>query len=141
MQIDFVFAKDWIPSKEVLSIYKKSFDNVYYQLDTTEYSYDATDAKCLEDTKKYIDVYGSGGLDPILLTDSYYIHQSDYMVKKTLNIIDFGASYMQSKEQCFRPVEKHYDKMASLFVDEEIGFFEDIFFDAVKNTMSLDFRP
>lgn len=137
----FVFAKNWIPSRQTLKVYGESIEEMYYQLDTTEYSYDALDVSFLEHTKEYVDEYGfDGELKPILISDSYYNNQSEHMSKKILNQIDIGASYLQSKEQFFRPVEYHYDKMSPLFRSDEKDFFEDIFFDAVENTMKIAVR-
>ena len=136
--VDFVFSKDWVPNKVELGQYSSNFDHVYYQLDTTEYAYEAIDINYLESTREYIDLYGSGNdLQPILISDSYYADQCDHMVKKTLNLIGVGASYLQSKEQYFKPIENHFDKMDNLFTDEDKEFFEEIFFDAVTNTMKV----
>ena len=102
--VDFVFSKDWVPNKVELEKYSRGFNNVYYQLDTTEYSYEAIDVKYLESTREYVDLYGSGNeLPPILISDSYYVDEADNMSKKILNLIGVGASYLQSKEQYFKP--------------------------------------
>ena len=136
--IVFVFDKDNIPTQDSLSSYKDAFDDTYYQIDTTEYSSDKIDGHYLSKTKEYIDRFGRKGLlKPILLSDSYYVHNSDNVVKKYLNMIDIGATHLQSKEQSFRPYEYHFDKFEPLFKDGDLGFFDKIFDEAVENTMKV----
>ena len=136
--IVFVFDKDNIPTQDSLSSYKDAFNDTYYQIDTTEYSSDKIDGHYLLKTKEYIDRFGRKGLlKPILLSDSYYVHNSDNVVKKYLNMIDIGATHLQSKEQSFRPYEYHFDKFEPLFKDEDLGFFDKIFDEAVENTMKV----
>ena len=134
----FVFDKDYVPTKVELSAFQTSFDDTYYQLDTTEYSSDAIDEKYLNKTKEYLDLYGKSKLlKPILLSDSYYVHNSDHIVKKYLNMIDIGATHLQSKEQSFRPLENHLDKLEPLFKDKDLDFFDELFDIATANTMKV----
>ena len=134
--IVFVFDKDNVPTQDKLTLFKSSFSDVYYQLDTTEYSSDIIDTHYLGKVREYVDLYGvSGDLKPLLLSDSYYVHSSDNIVKKYLNMISVGSTHLQSKEQSFRPLESHLDKFEPLFRD--LDLFDKIFDEATVNTMKI----
>lgn len=134
----FVFGNEWIPSNEEFIEFDSVFDRVFYQLETTEFSSDQIDLHYLGFTNKYLQDWGVDGLlRPILISDSYYINQDDSVVKKTLNMIDYGSTSLQSKEQFFRPLEYHFDKLDPLFRERDLDDFDDIFNEAVDNTMSL----
>jgi DNA polymerase-3 subunit alpha len=135
----FVFSNTWIPEPWMVAKIGVEFEEVYYQLDTTEYSSDTIDKHYLGLTAQYFKEYGfdSKILKPILISDSYYVHKTDSIAKKYLNLIGSGATHLQSKEQFFRPVEYHYDKFDPLFKNKDFDAFEDLFFDAVERTMQL----
>jgi len=137
--LTFVFSKNWV-REENFSIDKySSFENIYFQLDTTEYSADTIDKSYLEHTKDWIRYtdFGEIIVEPILISDTYYVHQSDYVVKKTLNQIDIGASHLQSEEQFFKPLEYHFDKLDPMVSDDDFDKFEKMFNQATRNTMDV----
>ena len=134
----FVFSNDWIPGESEFNEFNERFKNVFYQLETTEYSSDQIDLHYLGFTDEYLKKWGNDGkLRPILISDSYYVNQGDNIVKKTLNMIDYGSTSLQSKEQFFRPLEYHFDKLDPLFKEKDLDCFDDIFDEAVLNTMKI----
>ena len=136
----FVFSKNWVRAEGFDTNSFSGFSQLYFQIDTTEYSSDAIDLHYLESARdwiRYTDFGKNDDIKPLLLSDSYYVHSSDFIVKKTLNQIDIGATHLQSTEQYFRPIEHHYDKLDLLVSDDDFNAFDDMFNEAVKNTMNI----
>lgn len=76
------YSSEWIvdnphPVKEL----KDSFDDIFFQVDLTEYKAERIDIRVLESAKLYFDkIYDNQddyGVDPILITDAYYLDKSD----------------------------------------------------------------
>ena len=132
----FVFGKRWIPEKKTVDLMEIHFDKVFYQFDTAEYLSDKIDAAHLQSSKDYLDKYGANWeLEPILISDTFYMDADDYEVKKYLNKIDIGASHNQSKDQYFKHFEDHYDKLETLF--EDLDWMEDLICTGAENTRWL----
>lgn len=134
--IAFVFGKSWIPETKVVDLAEIYFDSVFYQLDSASFLSNKIDTMHLDYLQRYFEMYGKNmKLRPILLSDTYYLEQSEYQVKKMLNKIQVGASHAQSSDQYFKHFEDHFDTLEPLFKSQDQ--FEDIICEAVDNTMEL----
>lgn len=133
----FVFDKLSAPkiTKEQLSVIKKSFDQVYYQFDVSEYKADRFDKELLE----ALDVFfcdWDGQIPPVLICDNYYLDESDAKNKAILNKLSSGTSHKQSSDQFFKSETQHVNSLVPLFKEwdqEDIeGFLDEIFGNTVK---------
>ena len=112
-------------------------NDIFYQVDTTEYKADRIDTTVLENMKSYFDSYylGNGeykmGIEPILIQDVYYIDKEDWKTKKILNKVDIGASHEQSEMQYMKTIDELYEEFRALFSDK-YGY--DVFFQMCDNT-------
>lgn len=115
----FVFGKlssDWLINNErSVELFKNSFDEIYYQVDLSEYKAERIDIRVLEATKKYFHWDHLGFVDPILLSDCYYLDKSDAKNKIILNKIAEGAAHEQSDDQYFKDADEHFAIFEQLF--------------------------
>lgn len=97
----------------------EAFDNIFYQVDLTEYKAERIDIKVLEAAKSYFDNwYRDNQMPrPILLSDCYYLDKGDAKNKIILNKIAEGAAHEQSEEQYFKDVDEDYQLFDALFSD------------------------
>lgn len=99
---------------------KERFESVFYQVDANEFKADRIDREQLNALKHFFEKCydastDSFDIEPILLTDSYYIDRDDARSKIILNKIATGAAHQQSEEQYFKNVDEHYDTLQPLF--------------------------
>lgn len=87
---------------KLISKYKKSFDKVYYQIDTVEYTSPQLFKKHLENIDKYLCDYRRM-LNPLLINDSYYLDKEESELKSMLNKVNNKAS-AESNNQYFKGV-------------------------------------
>ena len=112
------------------------FDQTYYQLDVSEYKAERIDIKVLESTKLYFErMYGRCDIEPVLITDCYYLDKDDAKNKIILNKIATGAAHEQSEEQYYKDLDEHWDKLSSLF--SESWNLDSIFQTACDNTLKI----
>ena len=98
---EFNFYKgDKKRTNELLSIYKKSFDEVFYQIDTVEYVSQSLFRKHLENIDNYLCNY-SKQIKPLLINDSYYVDSDESELKGMLNKIS-GKVLPEGKNQFFK---------------------------------------
>ena len=135
------YSSEWIvdnphPVKEL----KDSFDDIFFQVDLTEYKAERIDIRVLESAKLYFDkIYDNQddyGVDPILITDAYYLDKSDAKNKIILNKIATGAAHEQSNEQYFKDVDEHFALFESLF-DSEKWDIESLFQECAENAVFI----
>lgn len=107
------FMNHW----EIIDNLTKAFDRIYYQVDLSEYKAERIDVKVLEATKAYFqNWYRCEYMPrPILLSDCYYLDQSDAKNKIILNKVADGAAHEQSENQYFKDMDEHYALFESLF--------------------------
>lgn len=86
----------------LISKYKKSFDKVYYQIDTVEYVSQQLFRKHLENLDTYLCKYRKL-LKPILINDSYYLDKEESELKSILNKVNNKAT-PESNDQYFKSV-------------------------------------
>ena len=110
------FSSEWIMHHccDELEMLKDSFNKVFYQVDLSEYKAERHDLKVLECTKKYFDNLLSN-VEPILLSDAYYLDKDDAKNKSILNKVALGAAHMQSDDQYFKDTDEHYRYFEELF--------------------------
>ena len=80
--------------------YKKTFDQVYYQIDTVEYTSQQLFRKHLENIDTYIMKY-KRFINPILINDSYYLDAEEGGLKSLLNKVS-GKAAPESNNQFFK---------------------------------------
>lgn len=126
----FVFGKlssEWlIAHQDIVERFKDAFDDIYYQVDLSEYKAERIDIRVLEATKKYFHWDYLGLVDPILISDCYYLDKSDAKNKIILNKVAEGAAHEQSDDQYFKDVDEHYAIFQQLF-DENDWDIETLF--------------
>lgn len=110
-----------VDNKEAVLDLQHSFNQVYFQVDLSEYKAERIDRKVLEATKYYFDyVYSkSENPRPILISDCYYLDKDDCKNKIILNKIADGAAHEQSQEQYFKDIDDHYVLFEQLFDSEK----------------------
>jgi DNA polymerase-3 subunit alpha len=85
-----------------LKKYRSSFDKVYYQIDTCEYTSEQLFKKHLSNIDFYLSNF-SGVLKPITINDSYYLDADEKGIKTMLNKVD-GVVEPESDDQYFKSV-------------------------------------
>lgn len=119
----FVFGKlssEWlIAHQDIVERFKDAFDDIYYQVDLSEYKAERIDIRVLESTKKYFHWDYLGLVDPILISDCYYLDKSDAKNKIILNKVAEGAAHEQSDDQYFKDVDEHYAIFQQLFDEKD----------------------
>lgn len=117
----FVFDKystEWIEANihEWVEDILKAFDKVYFQVDLSEYKAERIDIRVLESTKAYFhNVEIVSIIEPILLSDCYYLDKDNAKNKIILNKVAEGAAHEQSDDQYFKDVDEHYALFEQLF--------------------------
>lgn len=117
----FVFDKystEWIAANlnEWIPDFIRSFDKVYYQVDLSEYKAERIDIQVLESTKAYFhNVEIVSIIQPILLSDCYYLDKDNAKNKIILNKVAEGAAHEQSDDQYFKDADEHYALFEQLF--------------------------
>lgn len=137
----FVFGKlsaDWLIGHEnIIQEFQNAFSDIYYQVDLSEYKAERIDIRVLEATKKYFHWdYLKHGVEPILLSDCYYLDKDDAKNKIILNKIAEGAAHEQSDDQYFKDTDEHFAPFQQLF-DEHDWNVEKLFQTCCEPTMKI----
>jgi len=113
------------------------FDDIYYQLDLSEFKAERIDVTVLESTKYYFDnVYAKGiEIAPVLINDCYYLDKEDAKNKIILNKIACGASHEQSDDQYFKDIDEIWNEIEPLFSDKYD--IKKIFDESCQNTIVI----
>lgn len=123
-----VFGKlssHWMKSNlHVINELEEAFDQIFYQVDLSEYKAERIDAEILHATKYYFDNFyfpekDLFSIEPILICDNYYPDQDEAKNKIILNKIAEGAAHEQSNDQYFKDIDEHYEIFQSLFDPEK----------------------
>lgn len=115
------FASYWMEeNKHILVELKKAFDNLFYQVDLSEYKAERIDAALLMATKFYFDNFYIAEhdhfiIEPVLICDNYYVDKDDAKNKILLNKIATGAAHEQSEDQYFKDADEHFNTIRSVF--------------------------
>lgn len=122
-----VFGKlsgGWLKAnRRLIGGFKQSFEQCYFQVDLSEYKADRIDAEVLNSAATFFENFGnpltlSFEIDPILITDCYYLDRDDANNKIVLNKVATGAAHRQSDEQYFKDVDEHFAVLKPLFSDK-----------------------
>lgn len=119
-----VQASDWmVRHPHEVAALKSAFGMTFYQVDLTEYKADRIDQLGLISVQTffrnlYDPVTGSFAVEPILISDCYYLDRDDARNKTVLNKIAAGAAHAQSDDQYFKDADEHYATLQPLFREE-----------------------
>ena len=131
--VAFVFDPLQFPyDKKTVKKYMEAFDQCYFKLDTVEFENPKTDMTLLERTQEYLN--NDLGLQPIIICDAYYLDETDFEIKKDLNLIS-GVKSAVSKNQYFKADDENLVLFANLFKDED---FSDVIGRAIESLTALD---
>ncbi len=114
-------SPEWMTrSPHVVMQFEEAFEQVYYQVDPTEYKADRLDVPVLEAARHYFENFYLPDTDrfviePVLICDSYYLDKDDARNKIILNKIASGAAHEQSEEQYYKDVDEHLAVLWPLF--------------------------
>lgn len=124
---------------KLIAKYKKTFDQVYYQIDTVEYTSQQLFRKHLENIDTYIMKY-KRFIKPILINDSYYLDAEEGGLKSLLNKVS-GKAVPESNNQFFK---SFMDTLESYKEWGEVSELWDVILSgrhyAEKLTDKIDFR-
>lgn len=115
---------------------ENAFDNVFFQVDLSEYKAERIDIQYLNSQKLYFDALYHQGLKPVLICDCYYLDKDDAKNKIILNKIDLGTSHEQSDDQYFKDVDEHYAVFKALF-DAGKWDIDNLFAECCSATVSI----
>jgi DNA polymerase III subunit alpha len=93
---------DYNAAVKLIARYKRSFDKVFYQIDTVEYVSSQLFKRHLENIDVYLCKY-SKLVKPILINDSYYLDKEESGLKLMLNKVA-GRASAESNNQYFKSV-------------------------------------
>lgn len=116
---------------------KAKFGNTYYQIDLSEYKAERIDVEVLKSTRHFFENFYRDKdfvIEPILISDSYYLDKDDARNKIILNKIAQGAAHEQSDDQYFKDIDDHFQTFASLF-DSNRWNIESLFERLCRNTV------
>ena len=119
--------------KKLIKKYKANFEDVYYQIDTVEYTSESLFKKHLQNIDSYILNY-SRILKPILINDSYYLDKENGELKSMLNKID-GKVNAESITQYYKSFQDTLDSYSE-WVSDVDALFQTILL-GVENTNEL----
>lgn len=124
---------------KLIAKYKKTFDQVYYQIDAVEYTSQQLFRKHLENIDTYIMKY-KRFIKPILINDSYYLDAEEGGLKSLLNKVS-GKAAPESNNQFFK---SFMDTLESYKEWGEVSELWDVILSgrhyAEKLTDKIDFR-
>lgn len=131
---------DYKEGIKLIKIYKKYFIDVFYQIDTVEYSSDSLFKKHLGNIDRYICKYRKK-IKPLLINDSYYLDEEEHELKAMLNKIT-GRVFPESNNQYFKSVGDTFNSYKDWLDDVEPLF--EVIADGILNTNKIaeicDFR-
>lgn len=118
---------------KLLAKYKKSFDRVYYQIDTLEYESRQLFREHLNNLDNYIRFFRKS-VKPILINDSYYLDAEEHYLKGTLHKIS-GKAAPEAKDQYFKSVIETINSYRE-WTDEVEPLFE-VIISGIENVSKL----
>lgn len=123
----------------LLSTYKKTFDAVFYQIDTVEYESRQLFREHLTNIDNYIRLFRRK-VQPIVINDSYYLDLEEHELKGMLHKIS-GKAAPEAKDQYFKST---LDTLRSYDEWSDVDALYDTIVDGIQNTSLLsdkvDFR-
>ncbi len=126
---------DIITPNHIINFQEKFKDDLYFQLDFSEFSSSDKDKKQLEAIQFYLSRYLKT-IKPIIICDSFYLDKEQNHIKKILNKIGKVGFQFQSADQYFKSAEDIYLQIEELFEGEELPL--DIFYEGCSSAIELD---
>jgi len=105
-------------AKKYIRLYKKLFEDVYYQFDTVMFNNLLYDKPHLESQKRYLNDL-SDIVEPVLLNDSYYLDKEQSRMRAALNKID-GKAQPDSTDQYFKILDESEERIRELFPEDKV---------------------
>jgi DNA polymerase-3 subunit alpha len=99
----------------------------FYQLDTVEYVNNEQDKIYLENLKLFV----NSKMNPVAITDAFYLDEEYSHIKKTLNSIS-GVREYESNNQYFKDKEDYFYELESLFNEQDTKVY-DLYSKAMHN--------
>ena len=110
-----ISGSDEIPASDIKFKILHYFDDVFFQVDLSEYKAERIDIKVLNSQKLYFDKLYRNGLKPVLISDNYYLDKDDARNKIILNKVATGAAHEQSDDQYFKDLDEHFQMFQQTF--------------------------
>lgn len=114
----------------------RAFDDVYFQVDLSEYKAERIDIQVLESQKLYFEKLYPNDLKPVLICDCYYLDKDDARNKIVLNKVALGTSHEQSDDQYFKSLDEHYAVFGQL-LDPDRWNVEELFRECCEATVRI----
>lgn len=112
----FIFHPSYFPfSEEKIELYKRSFSQCYFQLETCSYTNEESDRNFLLNTGKYL---SSTLLKPILISDAYYLEEEDSHIRSILSFLSEKRDLL-STNQYFKNFQQEIVILSQLFEKDE----------------------
>jgi len=115
---------------KIYNTFRNKFENLYYQLDLSEWSSDMKDEDWLNNLTTYLTNYVDL-IEPILLYDSYYLDKEDHTIQKLLWKIGKRQPGNQSADKYFKSVDDILEQAVPLFSTDKGN---DVLLQALENT-------
>lgn len=123
-------SEDVDAGRKLIKLYKKLFDDVYYQIDTVEYVSSALFKKHLKNIDTYLCNYRNK-IKPVVINDAYYLDEEEKAVKAMLNKVT-GKAAPEAKNQYFKSVGDTLESYSE-WLDDVEPLFEAIV-EGINNT-------
>lgn len=102
----------------ILKSYKKSFEHVFFQFSSAEYSSDTHDLECLESFKFYLKNFYSEDLPFCLIEDTFYLEPYEYECKLSVNEISKKVGLF-SKNEWFKTSDETKNTIKEFFQESD----------------------
>lgn len=128
-------------SRKLVTKYKTHFKEVFFQIDSVEYTVDEADKVLLQAFKIYFTNYLKL-LSPVLLNDCYYLEKSDSKIKKMVNNFRSSGTFEYlSDNQFYKDLSHSFSSLSEIFSEEkqfEGKDFFDLFELMIENTLLIE---
>ena len=114
---------------------KRVFDQVYFQIDMSEFEYEAKERESLESLKYWYDNMMED-VQPILINDTYYLEKEDARIKKELMKSGVKGEF-HSTNQHYKHIQELFLEWEELWTSDSRSDMIGIFKRATRNTLRL----
>lgn len=119
---------------------QKYFDDIFYQVDLSEYKAERFDVEVLESVKEFFSKSFLSPerwfVKPILICDNYYLDKDEAVNKINLNKIASGAAHNQSEDQYFKDIDEYWATFSGI-MDPEKWNVKNIFSEMCGYTVAI----
>lgn len=132
-----VIAADTKLNLENISFLQSKFQNLYFQVDFTQWQAGERDKEWLETMQSYITKYQSK-IPPIFIQDAYYLDKEEAKIKKILNKIGAVGFKAASEDQWLKSVDDVLEQSINLFTEKGEDVLIELIQNACDNTNKVD---